>query len=79
MDAEEEARQHIVALAQRLHGFGHHIEECKMELWHRLGGAIELLVMERRWANYQQVLEAEFNQFVAKVSDFINQEISQFG
>ena len=34
--ADDEARQHIVALAQRLHQFGHRTEERELELWHRL-------------------------------------------
>ena len=76
--ANEEAKQLIIALAQRLYKFGHRAEECEMELWHQLGGAIELPKMEQKWANYQKVLEDEFNQFTGKVSNFINQEISQF-
>ena len=50
-----------------------------MELWHRLGGAVEMPEMEQKWADYRQVMEDEFNQFTKRVSDFINQEISQFG
>ena len=50
-----------------------------MELWHRVGGAVEMPEMEQKCANYQQVMEDEFVQFTERVSDFINQEISQFG
>ena len=32
-----------------------------MELWHWLGGAMEMPEMEQRWADYQQVVEDEFN------------------
>ena len=46
MGADEQARQHIVALAQRLHEFSHRTEEREMELWHRLSGATELPAME---------------------------------
>ena len=49
-----------------------------MELWHWLGGAIEMPEMKRKWTDYWQVMEDEFNQFTKRVSDFINQEISQF-
>ena len=51
MGANEEARQHIVALAQRLHEFGHRIEERKLELWHWLGGTVGLADVEQRLAN----------------------------
>ena len=46
--ADEEAKRHIVALALRLHEFSHRTEEREMELWHWLGGAIELLEMEQK-------------------------------
>ena len=59
MGAEEEARQHIVALAQRLHQFGHRTEEREQELWHRLGGTVALPEMEHRLTNYQQQMENE--------------------
>ena len=61
MGADEEAKQHIVALAQRLHQFGHHTEEREMELWHRLGGTMELPEMEQRLTNYQQLMEDEYD------------------
>ena len=51
--ADEEAKQHIVALAQRLHEFGYCTEKREMELWHRLGGAVEMPEMEQKWVNYQ--------------------------
>ena len=41
MGADDEARQHIVALAQRLHQFGHRTEEREMELWHRLSNVAD--------------------------------------
>ena len=39
MGADDEARQHIVALAQRFHQFGHQTEERELEMWHRLSNA----------------------------------------
>ena len=53
--ANEEAKQHIVALAQRLYEFGHHIEDREMEIWHRLGSRVGLPQVERRVARNQQV------------------------
>ena len=50
--ADKEARQHIAILAQGLHKFGHQTEECEMELWHWLGGAVEILEMDQKWADY---------------------------
>ena len=38
VSADDEARQHIVALAQRLHHFGHRTEERELELWQMLLG-----------------------------------------
>ena len=46
--ANEEARQHLVALTQRLQEFGHQIEEREMQLWHRLGSAVEMPEMEQK-------------------------------
>ena len=43
MGADEEARQHIAALAQRFQDFGHRTKEREMELWHQLSGALDLL------------------------------------
>ena len=45
---EDKARQHIVALAQRLHEFGHQTEAREMQLWHRLGHAAQLFQVEQR-------------------------------
>ena len=59
--ADEEARQHIVALAQRLHQFGHRTKEREMELWHQLGGTVALPEMEQRLTNYQQLMENEYD------------------
>ena len=41
MGADDEARQHIVALAQRLHQFGHQTKEREMELSHWLSDVID--------------------------------------
>ena len=46
MGADEEARQHIVALAQRLYDIGHRTKEREMELWYRLSGALDLSRVE---------------------------------
>ena len=48
--ADDEARQHIVALAQRLHQFDHRTEERDMEIWHLLSNAANLLGMEGQLA-----------------------------
>ena len=45
--ANDEARQHIVALAQRLHQFGHRTEERELELWHQLSNATDVPGVER--------------------------------
>ena len=37
MGTNEEAKQHVAALAQRLHEFGHQTEAREMELWRLLG------------------------------------------
>ena len=47
MGVDEEARQHIVALAQRLYEFGHHTKDREMEIWHRLGSTVKLPEVER--------------------------------
>ena len=39
MGTDEEARQHLVALAQQIYEFGHQTRAREMELWHRLGNA----------------------------------------
>ena len=48
--ADDEARQHIVALAQRLHQFGHRTEERELELWHQLSNVADVAGVERRLA-----------------------------
>ena len=47
MGIDDEARQCIVALAQRLHQFGHRTEERELELWHRLSNVADFLGVER--------------------------------
>ena len=47
MGADEEARQHIVALAQRLYEFDHRTEDREIEIWHQLGNTVELSEVER--------------------------------
>ena len=79
MGANEEARQHIVALAQRLYEFSHHTEDREMEIWHQLGSTVELPEVERKVSRNQQVMANEYDQFMQKLSDFVNQEFSQFG
>ena len=79
MGTDEEARQHVVALAQRLHEFGHRTEAREMELWHRLGHAAQLSEVEQRVANCRQEMVDEFDWFTQRLSDFINREIQQFG
>ena len=50
MDADEEAMQHVVALAHRFHEFGHRTKECELEIWDKLSGAINLSGVERLMA-----------------------------
>ena len=50
-----------------------------MEIWHQLGSTVELPEVERQVAKNQQVMANEYDQFVQKLSDFVNQEFSQFG
>ena len=47
MGVDEEAKQHIIALAQRLYEFGHCTKDCEMEIWYRLGSTVELLEVEQ--------------------------------
>ena len=75
----EEARHHVVALAQRLYEFGHQTEAREMEIWHRLDNAAQLSEVEQRVANCQQEMANEFDRFTERLSDFINREIQQFG
>ena len=76
---DEEVRQHLVALAQQIYEFGHQTKACKMKLWHWLGIAIQLSEVKQRVANCQQEMANEFDRFTQRLSDFINQEIHQFG
>ena len=78
MGADDEARQHIVALAQRLHQFGHRTEERELELWHRLSHVADAPGVERRLATAQELWESEYNKFIAELSSFVNKEINDF-
>ena len=78
MGADDEARHHIDALRQRLHQFGHQIEEREMELWHRLSSAMDLPGVERQLARNQEIWEAKYNKFVNELSVFVNKELSEF-
>ena len=75
---DNEARQHIVALAQRLHQFGHRTEERELELWHRLSNVAEVPGVERRLATAQERWESEYNKFIAELSNFVNKETNDF-
>ena len=57
--ADDEARHHIDALAQRLHQFGHRTKEREMGFWHRLSNAMDLPGVERLLARNQEIWEAE--------------------
>ena len=50
MGADDKARQHIDALAQKLHQFGRLTEEREMELWNQLSNVVNLLGLERQLA-----------------------------
>ena len=76
---DEEARQHVVALGQRLHEFGQRTEAREMELWHQLGHAAQLSEVEQRMANSRQEMANEFDRFTERLSYFINRESHQFG
>ena len=78
MGADDEARQHIVALAQRLHQFGHRTQEGEPELWHRLSNVADAPWVEHRLATAQELWESEYNKFIAKLSSFVNKEINDF-
>ena len=78
MGADDEARQHIVALAQRLHHFGHRTKERELELWHRLSNSADVPRVECRLATTQETWESEYNKFIAELSSFVNKEISDF-
>ena len=78
MGADDEAKQHIVALEQRLHQFGHGTEEREMELWYRLSSAMDLPRVERQLARNQEIWEAEYNKFSNELSAFVNKELNDF-
>ena len=46
MGADEEAKQHIVALAQRLYDLSHCTEDHEIELWQQLGNTVDLPEVE---------------------------------
>ena len=76
--ADGKARQHIVALAERLYQFGHRTEEREMELWHRLSTIADLPGVELRLARTQEMWESEYNEFIEELSTYVNKEISNF-
>ena len=76
--ADDEARQHIVALAQRLHQFGHRTEETELELWHQLSNIADVPGVERQLATAQERRESDYNKFIAELSNFVNKEINDF-
>ena len=78
MGADDEAKQHIVALADRLHQFGNRTKERNMELWHRLSSVMDLPGMEQLLARNQQIWSSEYDKFVEKLTVFVNKEISDF-
>ena len=78
MGADDEARQHIVALAQQLHQFGHQTEERELELWHRLSNVADIAGVERQLATAQETWESEYNKFITELSNFVNKEIDDF-
>ena len=47
-----------------------------MEIWHQLGSTVELPEVERQVAKNEQVMANEYDQFVQKLYDFVNQEFS---
>ena len=63
---------------QRLHQFGHRIEERELELWHRLSNVADVPGVERRLATAQEMWESEYNKFIAELTSFVNKEISEF-
>ena len=72
MGTDEEARQHLVALAQQIYEFSHRTEAREMELWHRLGHTAQLSEVEQRMGNCRQEMADEFDRFTQRLSDFIN-------
>ena len=51
----------------------------QLELWHRLNHVMDLPEMERLLANNSEEVDTEYNNFIQQLSDFVNQEISNFG
>ena len=78
MGIDDEARHHIDVLAQRLHQFGHRAEERDMELWDQLSNATDFPGVERQLATAQEMWEAEYNKFIAELSNFVSKHISEF-
>ena len=82
MGADDEARQHIVALAQSVvfdtWQFGHRTEERELELWHQLSNVADVPGVERQLATAQEMWESEYNKFIAELSSFVNKEINDF-
>ena len=78
MGIDEESRQHTVAMAHRLHEFSHRTEERELELWHWLSRAMDLPGVEHLMTRTQNEMETEYNSFIQWLSNFMNQEISQF-
>ena len=76
--ADDEAKTHIVALAQRLHQFGHRTEERELELWHRLSNVADVPGVECRLATAQERWESEYNKFISELSNFVNKEVNDF-
>ena len=76
--ADDEARHHIVALAERLHQFGHRTEEREIEIWHRLSIAADIPGVESRLTGIQEIWEAEYNKFTEELSNYVNKEINDF-
>ena len=59
-------------MAQRLYEFDHRTKDHEMEIWHRLGSTVELPKVEKQVARNHQVMANEYDQFVQKLSDFVN-------
>ena len=57
----------------------HCTKDHEMEIWHRLGSTKDLPEVEHRVVMNQQIMANEYDQFVEKLSDFVNQEFRQFG
>ena len=72
--ADDEARQHIVGFAQRLHQFGHRTEERELELWHRLSNVADIAGVECQLAIAQETWESEYNKFITELSNFVNKD-----